>query len=116
METKWRAVCWERTTASPKSAAPRAAARTRACAGLFSALGYKLIYWSSDTYTGVYRSNKKNTASRIESYLIRKTVMGSISLQHFNKYDAASVSRYIAALKAKFTLGTVSQALASGGS
>lgn len=82
---------------------------------LFHALGYKIIYWSSDTYTGVYRRNHNNAGANIAKYIIRKTKAGSISLQHFNKYDAASVSRYIAALKQKFTLGTVSQALAAGG-
>jgi peptidoglycan/xylan/chitin deacetylase (PgdA/CDA1 family) len=82
---------------------------------LFNCLGYKLIYWSSDTYTGVYRRNKHNAGARIASYIIKKTAAGSISLQHFNSYDAASVSRYVAALKKKFTLGTVSEALAAGG-
>lgn len=81
---------------------------------LFNCLGYKLIYWSSDTYTGVYQSKKSNAGARVAKYIIKNTVVGSISLQHFNKYDAASVSRYIAELKAKFRLGTVSQALAAG--
>lgn len=81
---------------------------------LFNCLGYKLIYWSSDTYTGVYRSKKSNAGARVAKYIIKNTVVGSISLQHFNKYDAASVSRYIAELKAKFRLGTVSEALAAG--
>ena len=79
---------------------------------LFSALGYTLIYWSSDTFTGVYRHSRSNTASRIASYIIRHTEAGAISLQHFNRYDAASVSRYIGELKARFRLGTVSAALA----
>jgi peptidoglycan-N-acetylmuramic acid deacetylase len=82
---------------------------------LFDAIGYKLIYWSSDTYTGVYRSGKKNAASRIASYIIRKTTAGSISLQHFNACDASSLPRYIETLQSRFTLGTVSQALAAGG-
>ena len=99
----------------PKIArAPGGSANTRV-RRLFNCLGYKLIYWSSDTYTGVYRRSKSNAGTRIARYIIKKTVAGSISLQHFNKYDAASVSRYIVELKAKFRLGTVSEALAAGG-
>lgn len=89
----------------PKIArAPYGSADTRV-RKLFYCLGYKLIYWSSDTFTGVYASNHSNYASRISSYIIRKTSAGSISLQHFNRYDAASISRYIAALKTKCILG-----------
>ncbi len=99
----------------PKIArAPGGSANTRV-RRLFNAIGYKLIYWSSDTFTGVYRRHKSNAGARVARYIIKKTAAGSISLQHFNKYDAPSVSRYIAALKAKFRLGTVSEALAAGG-
>jgi peptidoglycan/xylan/chitin deacetylase (PgdA/CDA1 family) len=83
---------------------------------LFNCIGYRLIYWSSDTYTGVYRGSKRNAAARIARYIVKRTTAGSISLQHFNKYDASSVSRYIAALKEKYTLGTISEALAASGS
>lgn len=82
---------------------------------LFYRLGYKLIYWSSDTLTGVYRHSRRSCGKRIAAYIIKKTAVGSISLQHFNKYDASSVSLYIAELKEKFTLGTVSEALAASG-
>jgi len=82
---------------------------------LFYCLGYKLIYWSSDTFTGVYRNNHRNYGQRIADYIIKKTVVGSISLQHFNKYDEASVSLYIAILKENFTLGKISEALAASG-
>lgn len=81
---------------------------------LFYCLGYRLIYWSSDTFSGVYQGNRSNAEERIASYMIELTEVGAISLQHFNRYDASSVSGYIAELKAKFTLGTVSQALARG--
>ncbi len=78
---------------------------------LFGCLGYHLIYWSSDTFTGVYRRSKSNVAARIASYILRGTNTGTIVLQHFNRYDASSVSRYVAELKQRFTLGTVSEAL-----
>jgi peptidoglycan-N-acetylmuramic acid deacetylase len=79
---------------------------------LFNCLKYTLIYWSSDTFTGVYRRSKSGAGTRTASYILRHTQAGSISLQHFNRYDAASVSRYIGELKARFRLGTVSEALA----
>jgi peptidoglycan-N-acetylmuramic acid deacetylase len=78
---------------------------------LFQSQGYSLIYWSSDTFTGVYRSNHKNVAKRISNYIISRTKVGSISLQHFNCYDAPSVCLYIQKLKNKFTLGKISDAL-----
>ncbi len=90
----------------------RANARVRR---LFYCLGYKLIYWSSDTFTGVYRRNHSNYGKRTADYIIKKATAGSISLQHFNKYDAASVPLYIAFLKEDFKLGTVSEALAAQG-
>jgi len=79
---------------------------------LFAALGYELIYWSCDTFTGVYRSNHGNAGARAAAYVLRHAAVGAISLQHFNAYDAASVSRYIAEMSARFRLGTVSEALA----
>ena len=80
---------------------------------LFAALGYTLIYWSSDTFTGVYRRSHTNAGARVASYILRRTTVGSISLQHFNACDAASVSRYIGELNVRFRLGTVSEALAA---
>ncbi len=78
---------------------------------LFSCLGYKLIYWSSDTYTGVYKKSRRNAGERVASYIIDRTQEGSISLQHFNRYDALSLPRYIETIKSNFKLGTVSEAL-----
>jgi hypothetical protein len=80
---------------------------------LFAALGYTLIYWSSDTFTGVYRRSHANAGARAASYILQRTNVGSISLQHFNACDAASVSRYIWELASRFRLGTVSEALAA---
>jgi len=80
---------------------------------LFDSLGYSLIYWSCDTFTGVYRSNHTNAGARAAAYILRHAAVGAISLQHFNAYDAASVSRYIGEMKARFRLGTVSEALAA---
>lgn len=73
---------------------------------LFDTLGYKLIYWSSDTLTGV----NKRTAKNVAKYVIKKTKIGSISLQHFGSPDINSVPLYIEEIKANFTLGTVSEA------
>lgn len=80
---------------------------------LFSALGYSLIYWSCDTFTGVYRRNHSNAGARVAGYILKHAASGAISLQHFNAYDAASVSRYIGEIKECYQLGTVSEALAA---
>ncbi len=79
---------------------------------LFASLHYTLIYWSSDTFTGVYRHNHSGAGTRAAAYILRHTAAGAISLQHFNAYDAASVSQYIGELSARFRLGTVGEALA----
>ncbi|MDD4937742.1 MAG: polysaccharide deacetylase family protein [Candidatus Shapirobacteria bacterium] len=78
---------------------------------LFESLGYSLIYWSLDTYTGVYKKTHHNVAQKINNYIVNKVKIGSIVLQHFNNYDAPSVSLYIQYLKDNFTLGKVSDAL-----
>lgn len=79
---------------------------------IFSQLGYKLIYWSADTYTGVIRLSRRNLNARITNYVERTTKKNSVILTHFNCYDAPALSHYIGWLKKHFTLGTVSQAFA----
>jgi len=76
---------------------------------LFESLGYKLIYWSSDSLTGVDHRTAKNVAK----YILRKTKIGSISLQHFGNPDINAVPLYIKELSQNFVLGKISDALAA---
>lgn len=73
--------------------------------------GYKVIGWNVDTMTGVTAKSKRNTNKRIRKYVLKTTRKNSIVLIHFDKYNANALPYYIDELKAKFTLGTVSQAL-----
>ena len=102
--------------AIPKIARAPGGSASKRVRRLMSALGYKLIYWSSDTFTGVYRgvtSPIRPRGSPPTSSPIRRQVRSRCSTS--NRYDAASVCRYIGELKARFRLGTVSEALAVGG-
>mgnify|MGYP003787793003 CR=1 FL=1 len=73
---------------------------------LFNSLGYKLVGWNVDTYTGAMKAGKP-----IPGYVLSKTASGSIILTHFNMSDANAMPQYIDALKRKFTLMKVSTAV-----
>jgi len=93
----------------PKIARAKAGHANERVRRLFHSLGYTLIHWSSDSLTGT----KDHSPKGIAKFIIRQTKVGSISLQHFNGMDAPSVNLYIKKLKAKFKLGTISEALAA---
>lgn len=78
---------------------------------LFNSIGYNVIGWNSDTYYDVIRKDSKASPQKIADYVIKMASVGTISLQHFNKYDAPSVSLYIATLKEKYSLGKISDAI-----
>jgi peptidoglycan-N-acetylmuramic acid deacetylase len=80
--------------------------------GIFASLGYKLIGWSMDTYTGVARISTANLKVRITRYIKTKTKANSIILTHFNGYDVPAFSAYVGWLKGRCRLGTVSEAFA----
>lgn len=82
--------------------------------GIFDSIGYKLIYWSADTYTGVIRHGTHNLNQRITSYIKQTTVENSIILTHFNNYDVPAIPGYIDWLKSHFRLGKVSDAFRTG--
>lgn len=77
---------------------------------LFDSMGYKLIYWSADTYTGVIRNGTHNLNRRIADYIKSTTRVNSIILTHFNNYDVPAIPGYIDWLKSHFKLGRVSDA------
>ncbi len=74
---------------------------------LFHAMGYEIIGWSVDTYTGAIRKGES-----ITRYIKRNTRNGSIVLTHFNTKDSKALKEYIHWLNRHHTLMTVSQALA----
>lgn len=76
----------------------------------FASLGYKLIGWSADTYTGVIRLGTKNLKSRITAYIKSRAKPNAILLTHFNGLDVPSMSGYINWLKSHCKLGTISDA------
>lgn len=80
---------------------------------VFYNLGYTVIAWNSDTYTGVIKDSTSNTTQKCANYVINMSAAGTISLQHFNSYDANSVPLYIKTLlnNTNFTLGTISEAI-----
>jgi len=79
---------------------------------LFNNLNYNVIAWNADSYTGVIRQNgNRTTDQQIANYIINHATIGNISLQHFNQYDAPSVSIYTKTLKQKYKLGKISDAL-----
>ncbi len=73
---------------------------------LFNSIGYKVIGWNVDTYTGAIRPKRS-----ISRYIVDKTVPGSIVLTHFNSLDSRAMADYIDFLKNKFMLVKVSDAL-----
>ncbi len=85
--------------------------KTARIMNLIGSLGYKAISWNLDTMSGVTAKSKRNTNARIKNYILKHTKAGSIVLMHFDKYNAKALPYYIDALKAKYTLGTVSDAL-----
>lgn len=74
---------------------------------LFKNLGYQVVYWSSDTYTGAVKKHKS-----IDKYIRSKTKTGSVILTHFNSYDVPALPKYIGWLKSHYKLGTLTQAFA----
>ncbi len=76
---------------------------------LFHAMGYAVIGWSVDTYTGAIRKG-----ASITRYIKRNTHKGSIVLTHFNTKDSKALKEYIHWLNRHYTLMTVSQALEEG--
>jgi peptidoglycan/xylan/chitin deacetylase (PgdA/CDA1 family) len=79
---------------------------------VYASIGYKLIYWSSDTYTGVIAKSRRDLNKRITNYIKKTTGKNSIILTHFNGYDVPALPDYIDWLTRNFTLGTVSEAFA----
>lgn len=80
---------------------------------IFTSIGYRLIYWSADTYTGVIRTGYRNLNSRITRYIKSTTRKNSIILTHFNSYDINALPCYIDWLKGHFKLGKISEAFAA---
>ena len=72
---------------------------------VFDSKGYKIIYWSMDTFA--YSNNK------IASCIERKTKQGAIILTHFNTRDMRALPKYIGWLNKRFDLCTLSEALAA---
>jgi peptidoglycan/xylan/chitin deacetylase (PgdA/CDA1 family) len=80
---------------------------------IFHQIGYKLIYWSADTYTGVIVNGTRNLNARITRYIKKSTKKNSIILTHFNCCDTPALAHYIDWLRNKFTLGKISDAFAA---
>jgi peptidoglycan-N-acetylmuramic acid deacetylase len=83
---------------------------------LFGNQGYSVIAWGPDTYSDVIRDNTNSVSvinQQAADYVLAHAAVGAIQLQHFNKFDAPSVSLYIQTLKQKYTLGKISDALAN---
>lgn len=75
---------------------------------LFKGLGYRVVYWSSDTLTGAVNRHRP-----ICRYIETTTKTGTIILTHFNSYDAHALPKYVGWLKAHYKLGTLTQAFAT---
>lgn len=73
---------------------------------LFTGMGYKLIGWNVDTYTGAIRRHRS-----IAAYVTGNTRPGSIILTHFNSQDSSALPGYIDTLRKKYKLVTVSSVL-----
>lgn len=84
-----------------------AGSRNQRILRLFDSIGYRVVYWSSDTLTGAVRRNKP-----IHKYIRATTKPGTIILTHVNGYDVPAMSKYIDWLKDNFTLGRLSDAFA----
>ena len=77
---------------------------------LFNSMGYKLISWSADTYTGVIKRGSHNLNRRIADYIKKSTKANSIILIHFNSADVQAIPYYIDWLTSHYKVGRVSDA------
>ena len=80
---------------------------------IFNDLGYYVIGWNMDTYTGVIKKKPPKVSQKIAKYIKDNSKVGNISLQHFGGDDICSVPLYINYLKKHFKLTKVSIALAA---
>jgi peptidoglycan-N-acetylmuramic acid deacetylase len=78
-------------------------------------LGYTVIGWDVDSYTGVIRPLRKTAsvqaiAYKISSFIPSKCGKGSIVLMHFNSYDTGNLERTFDEVKRKgYDIQTVSE-------
>lgn len=82
---------------------------------VFHNLGYEVIAWNADSFTGVIRGNNNSLSvinQQVANYVLNHAQVGTIQLQHFNQYDAPSIKLYITTLKQKYKLGKISEAIA----
>ena len=74
---------------------------------LAQSLGYKVIGWDTDSYTGVIRQMEKNKqpkdeiAKQVSVYIPKVAKKGSIILMHFNAYDTTYLKQTIKGLQDK---------------
>ena len=74
---------------------------------LAQSLGYKVIGWDTDSYTGIIRQMEKNKQSKdeiakqVSVYIPKVAKKGSIILMHFNAYDTTYLKQTIKGLQDK---------------